>query len=195
VYATKLILAFHKTRIKPTASTAKLNHSVNITKTASYTIASETSDRSNPSSAVMKTVRFSFNDDIKTFERLTSEEAREAWYNREDLHRSSRILARDVNLCSRLVVARRNQGQDLTEKERTVCVGLEHLLAADVRQHMHLVNDLKKRHLCIVLIEQARQKYFQDYSTEELGRVSKNNSIHERVRSHARALMIMPTMS
>lgn len=162
----------------------------------SLNMASETSDHTNQAtSASTKTVRFSSNDEIMTVDRLTSNDAQKMWYNREDLHRSTRIFARDVNFCSMLVVARSNQGKCLTEEERTVCVGLEHLLAADVRQHMLHVNDLKKRHLCVVLIEQARQKYFQDHSTEELGRVSRDSSIHERERSYARALMIMPNLS
>ncbi|KAL3788266.1 hypothetical protein HJC23_011898 [Cyclotella cryptica] len=142
-----------------------------------------------------KTVRFSDTAEIRHVSYPTAEEKQERWYYLEDVCKFKMILAHDIHRSSRMLISRSEQGVGISEDERDMCIGIEHLLSRDVKGRILALSTMRKNHLYIVLIEQARQKHFQMNSVDEMERVSTTSSHIARQRSHKIAILSMPALS
>jgi hypothetical protein len=162
---------------------------------------SSNSDAENPSvevpmhSADTKTVRFAAMSEVRRVSYPTAEAKQERWYNLEDLCKFRTILAHDIHRCSRMLISKSEQGLGMSEDERDQCVGIEHFLSCDAKQKIVELAAVKKRHLYVVLMEQARQKHFHIDCVEELERVSKMSSHRSRQRSFIMASLSIPALS
>ena len=148
-----------------------------------------------PNSAATRTVRFSTVNSIKYIDRPTSEEVLDMWYSEDELGRFLRNLIRNVHQCTRLMISNMEQGTYLSGEERCKFIGLEHLLSRDLKEKMQSLVQIKRRHLFLVMIEQARQKYFQDPSADKLKDVSMMSSKPARKQAVQRGLVSVPALS
>ncbi len=142
-----------------------------------------------------KSVRFSPMSEVRYVPRPTVEVKQERWYSIEDVSKFRMILGHDIDQCSRMLILKSEQGLGISEDERDMCVGIEHFLSCNVKEKILMCIAAKKRHLYVVLMEQARQKHFHVDSVEELGRVSMRSSHRARQRSYMIASLSIPALS
>eukprot|EP00804_Cyclotella_cryptica_P005150 CCRYP_018673-RA/>CCRYP_018673-RA protein AED:0.44 eAED:0.64 QI:0/0/0/0.5/1/1/4/0/733 len=116
-----------------------------------------------------KAVRFSSTCEVKHVSNPSADAISERWYSKEDLGTFMKIAAHQAYRCSKMLIFKSKQGLVITEEERELCVGIEHLLSSDAKKNVLALSAMRKRHLYTVLVEQARQKHFQDSSVKELG--------------------------
>jgi hypothetical protein len=145
--------------------------------------------------ASKKAVSFSTSCEVTHVSRPTADEIQEWWYSIEDVGTNMKILARHANHCSRMLIYKSKHGLAISEDERVLCVGIEHLLSKDAKKNVLALNATRKSHVYTVLTEQARQEHCQCKSVEELGRVSEQSSHSQRQRAHRIAVMLMPGLS
>ena len=125
-----------------------------------------------PNRAATRTVRFSTVNSIEDIARPTSEEILEAWYSHDELNHFLCNLVCDARQCSRLMISIMEQSANLLEDDRCKFIGLEHLLSLDLKKKMQSLTRIKNRHLFLVMLEQARQKYFREPDFDKLKDVS-----------------------
>eukprot|EP00804_Cyclotella_cryptica_P016048 CCRYP_004184-RA/>CCRYP_004184-RA protein AED:0.42 eAED:0.42 QI:0/-1/0/1/-1/1/1/0/169 len=142
-----------------------------------------------------KAVRFSSTCEVKHVSNPSVDAISERWYSKEDLGTFMKIAAHQAYRCSKMLTFKSKQGLVITEEERELCVGIEHLLSSDAKKNVLALSAMRKRHLYTVLVEQARQKHFQNSSVKELGRVSEQSSQSQRQRAHRIAVLLMPSLS
>ena len=159
------------------------------------------SDAENPSvevpmhSAGTKTVRFAATSEVRHVSYPTAEAKQERWYDLEDLCKFRTILACDIHRCSRMLISKSEQCLGISEDESDKSIGIEQFLSCDAKRKIVELSTLKKCHLYVVLMEQARQKHFQIDCVEELERVSERSSHRARQRSIMMASLSTPTLS
>jgi hypothetical protein len=140
----------------------------------------------------IKSVSFSMYSELRFVPYPSRQEIRKRWYNKEDQKGfQDQTIYEAMQFSAMLSRNPIMKGQD--EKNRRIarsCIGLEHLIAKDVIQHMKASMTAKKRHIMTVLEEQDRQRKCNARSNVNLARVSHTSSKSARERSHAVAMMV-----
>lgn len=146
--------------------------------------------RSEMSSVRSKSVRFSPHSQGRYIKYPSRKENQAKWNSDEDYAHFQQVMLQDVFKCSDMLAAvKESQDTSRYEEQITSCVGLDHLIARDVKERYRAVKKARRAHAQTVLRAQEWQRRHNIQSAADLARVSQASSHPFRERSFKVAVL------